>query len=146
MPHALQSIFAHKPVERSREEKEGHHQACSCLDRLADYPSHCISSSHATRKQFPCPIMLLRSKYKRRKGILSLLAHRRGSALAEISSGGLGFGDTLGENLSVLVLGECQCLYSWKGGIGVGKRTAASLVRSALRRLSAIRWRLCWRR
>jgi len=32
-----------------------------------------------------------------------LLAHRRGSALAEISSGGLGFGDTLGEDLSVLV-------------------------------------------
>jgi hypothetical protein len=38
------------------------------------------------------------------KNQASLLAHRRCSSLAEIGTGGLGFGDTLGEDGGVFVL------------------------------------------
>jgi hypothetical protein len=68
----------------------------------------------------------------------SLLVHGRGSSLAEISLLGLGFSDTLGEDGGVLVLEEEMSAWS-QSEYEKGKLTAASLVRSELRRLSAIR-------
>lgn len=77
-----------------------------------------------------------------------LLAHGAGTTLAGIGLGGLGLGDTLGKDLSVLVLKRVvlvaveDCTHSELRK----KLTASSLTFSAWRRLRAARWRLCWRR
>jgi hypothetical protein len=84
-----------------------------------------------------------REKQCRRPGNKSL-AHGGGTALAEVGLLGLGFGDTLGKDGGVLVLVALLALN--RVSSGVGEHTAASLVLSALRRLRAMRWRLCWRR
>lgn len=71
---------------------------------------------------------------------------RRGTALAVLDLVGLGLGNTLGEDLGVLRL-KRRSVKSRRGAEQGGeKRTASSLTFSAWRRLSAILWRLCWRR
>lgn len=71
--------------------------------------------------------------------------HAGGTALADLVLLGLLLGDALVEELSVLVLhgvSACPCL-----DLDILLQlTAASLEASAWRRLSAILWRLCWRR
>ena len=59
------------------------------------------------------------------KNKASLLAHRRCSSLAEISTGGLGFGDTLGENGGVFALFLVR--YIW---MGWGQMTYGSILGS----------------
>jgi hypothetical protein len=71
--------------------------------------------------------------------------HAGCTTLSEIGSGRLGLSDTLGEDGSILVL-DRVLVVARKPEDQEEKRTAASLVRSELRRLSAMRWRLCWRR
>ena len=75
----------------------------------------------------------------------NLLVHAGGAALADLLLLGLLLVDTLVHELGVLVLCDvsaCSILH-----IAVlHELTAASLEASAWRRLSAILWRLCWRR
>lgn len=69
----------------------------------------------------------------------------RSTALASIGLGGLGLSNTLGQNLGVLGLERLSVVFCEESK-GQGIHTASSLTFSAWRRLSATRWRLCWRR
>jgi hypothetical protein len=71
--------------------------------------------------------------------------HAGGAALADLLLLGLLLVDTLVHELGVLVLGEVSAC-SPSSVVVSFELTAASLEASAWRRLSAILWRLCWRR
>ncbi|OTA94065.1 hypothetical protein M434DRAFT_281191 [Hypoxylon sp. CO27-5] len=86
----------------------------------------CPATYHpATHSRDLCPNA--RTRRYRPNACKNLLAHRACSSLASVGLVSAGLGNTLGQNLGVLVL-------------------ASSLTFSACRRLSAMRWRLCWRR
>jgi len=74
-----------------------------------------------------------------------LLVHAGGAALADLLLLGLLLVDTLVHELGVLVLGTVSACSVFDIGM-FHELTAASLEASAWRRLSAILWRLCWRR
>ena len=76
----------------------------------------------------------------------SLLAHGGCSSLAELGLLGLGFGDTLGEDVGVFALKMHKYGMEESGERREKRLTAASFVLSALRRFRAMRWRLCCRR
>jgi hypothetical protein len=75
----------------------------------------------------------------------NLLVHAGGAALADLLLLGLLLVDTLVHELGVLVLGAVSDCPTSDTDI-FHELTAASLEASAWRRLSAILWRLCWRR
>jgi len=75
----------------------------------------------------------------------NLLVHAGDAALADLLLLGLLLVNTLVHDLGVLVLvnvSACPVSVCWCRI----ELTAASLEASAWRRLSAMRWRLCWRR
>lgn len=78
------------------------------------------------------------------------LVHGACPSLADIGLVGLGLGDTLGQDLGVLVLSMNVSHCAPGGGqVERGARrvlTASSLTFSDWRLLRARRWRLCWRR
>lgn len=67
--------------------------------------------------------------------------HGGSATLADISLVGLGLGDTLGEDLGVLVLAEEELLVIKRSGLDISERklTASSLTFSFWRRLRAAR-------
>ena len=75
----------------------------------------------------------------------NLLVHAGGAALADLLLLGLLLVDTLVHELGVLVLSDVSDCSVFEIDV-FHELTAASLEASAWRRLSAILWRLCWRR
>ncbi len=140
-PSLARVINSLHSVLRAQRHTHGHRP-----HRFSAGGSRAAMSCHATPSFHPHPSVpypqTIRIRTRARRS--TLLPHRADPPLPHLDLLGLGLCDALGKELGVLILPWSANMSISPGRIG--KHTAATLVASARRRLSATRWRLCCRR